>query len=430
MARPYHPAVAIAVPAPLRQPVFRSWWSALQLSNAGTWMQQVAAGWLVYDATRSAAMVGLLGLAQRGPSLFLTPLGGRLADQHDRRRLLAWTLSAQLAVAAAMTAVALAGSGGATALIVLSAAGGVAQALQYPAQLATISTLVPPALLHAAVSLNSAGFNLARVLGPAAAGALLLVPNGAAVCFALNALSFVLPVVVLRRLPVASAGARAASATVRAGALHAYRSPPLRRLITGCAVFTFCAAPLTILAPAYAAALGGGPDALGGLLAAFGIGATLGAIGVVRLSRRIGRGRVIATAMLAYAGVSAVAALAPSPLLAAFPCALAGACWLAVFTTTNASIQLITVDHLRGRMLALYLWALVGPMAVSGVVIGFVAGLIGTRAALAGLSAPLAAYAAWALATPVPGIDADGPEDEGQWSSDRASSRTASGTSR
>ncbi len=224
------------------------------------------------------------------------------------------------------------------------------------------------------MSLNSAGFNLARVLGPAAAGGLLLMPNGAAICFAANAVSFALPLLVLRRLPAASAGSRTATATVRAGIAHARSSPPLRRLIVGCAVFTFCAAPLTILAPAYAHALGGGPDALGGLLAAFGAGAMLGAVAVVRIARRLGRGRVIASAMAGYAVFGLIAALAPSPLLAALPCALAGACWLGVFTTTNASIQLITADHLRGRMLALYLWALVGPMAISGVVVGWLAG--------------------------------------------------------
>ena len=404
--------MAIAVPAPLRLPVFRAWWTALQLSNAGTWMQQVAAGWLVFESTHSAAMVGLLGLAQRGPSLLLTPIAGRLADQHDRRRLLAFTLTGQLVTAGALTVVALTGHGSAAVLIVLSGAGGIAQAMQYPAQLATVSTLVPPESLHTAVSLSSAGFNLARVVGPAAAGALLLVPDGAAVCFGLNTLSFVLPLIVLRRLPAASAGSRAATATVRGGVAHAYRSAPLRRLLTGCAIFTFCAAPLTILAPAYADALGGGPDALGGLLAAFGAGAMVSALFVVRLSRRVGRSRVISCAMLGYAVVGAIAALAPSPLLAALPCALAGACWLSVFATTNASIQLISEDHLRGRMLALYLWTLVGPMAVSGLVVGWMAGLVGTRAALAGLSAPLAAYALYALATPVAGVDADGPDAE------------------
>jgi MFS family permease len=408
----HDPAVAIAVPSPLRLPVFRAWWTALQLSNAGTWMQQVAAGWLVFQATNSAAAVGLLGLAQRGPSLFLTPLGGRLADRRDRRSVLAVTLAAQLVSAVGLTLAAAFTDADPWLLIALSAAGGIAQALQYPAQLATISTLVPASELHTAVSLNSAGFNLARVLGPAAAGVLLLLPHGAVCCFALNALSFALPLVVLRRLPAASAGARAGAATVRAGVAHALASPPLRRLIVGCAVFTFCAAPLTILAPAYAHVLGGGPDALGGLLAAFGAGALLGAAVVVPISRRIGRGRLIACAMAGYAVVGLVAALAPSPLLAALPCALAGACWLAVFTSTNASIQLITADHLRGRMLALYLWALVGPMAISGVIVGWIAGLTGTRAALAGLSLPLACYAVWSLARPVPGIDAAAPDPD------------------
>ena len=195
---------------------------------------------------------------------------------------------------------------------------------------------MPPESLHTAVSLNSAGFNLARVVGPAAAGALLLVPDGAAVCFGLEH-----PLVraAADRAPAGCrppAPARApAAATVRGGVAHAYARPALRRLLTGCAIFTFCAAPLTILVPAYADALGGGPDALGGLLGRVRAGAMVSALFVVRLSRRVGRSRVISCAMLGYAVVGAIAALAPSPLLAALPCALAGACWLAIRNRTK-----------------------------------------------------------------------------------------------
>ncbi len=397
--------MVIAVPAPLRLPAFRSWWAALQISNAGTWMQQVAAGWLVYEQTHSAAAVGVLGLAQRGPSLFLTPLGGRLADRRDRRNVLAATLAAQLAAAIGLVVVAGTGNDTAMALIALSLAGGVAQALQYPAQLATISSLVPREAVHAAVSLNSAGFNLARVIGPAIAGALLVSSSGAVACFAVNAVTFAVPLVLTRRLPSASAGTRNDGATVRAGIGYARRSAPLRRLIVGCAVFTFCAAPLTILAPAYAHALGGGPGTLGLVLAGFGLGAAIGAIAVVWLGDRFGRHRVISGGMLAFAVLGGAAALAPGPIWGAVLCACAGAAWLGVFASTNASIQLITPDAIRGRMLSLYLWALVGPMAIAGVVVGVVAGPLGIRGALAVCSFPLAVYAVYAIARPVPGID-------------------------
>jgi MFS family permease len=397
--------VVIAVPAPLRLPAFRSWWVALQLSNAGTWMQQVAAGWLVYEATHSAAAVGVLSVAQRGPSLFLTPLGGRLADRRDRRDVLAFTLTAQLAAALGLAIVAATGHDSALALIALSFAGGVAQALQYPAQLATISSLVPRQAVHAAVSLNSAGFNLARVVGPAIAGALLVSSSGAVACFALNAVSFCVPLVLTRRLPNASAGARTDGATIRDGISYAMQSPALRRLIVRCAVFAFCAAPLTTLAPAYAAALGGGPGTLGLVLAGFGLGAAIGAAGVVWAGRRFGRHRVIPVGMLAFAIAGFAAALAPDRIAGALLCAMAGVAWLGVFASTNASIQLISPDAIRGRVLSLYLWALVGPMAVAGLLVGILAGPIGVRAALASCSIPLAAYAVFAVARPVPAID-------------------------
>jgi MFS family permease len=189
------------------------------------------------------------------------------------------------------------------------------------------------------------------------------------------------------------------------GVRYAAASNALRRLIVGCAIFAFCAAPLTTLAPAYAAALGGGPGALGLVLAGFGLGAAVGAAGVVWAGRRFGRHRVIPAGMLIFAVAGVAAALAPSPAAGAVACSVAGMAWLGVFASTNASIQLITPDAIRGRVLSLYLWALVGPMAVAGLVVGFAAGAIGVRAALAVCSVPLLIYGAYAAATPVPAID-------------------------
>ena len=221
-------------------------------------MQQVAAAWLMLDATGSAAMVGVLGLAQRGPSLFLTPLAGRLADRRDRRTLLVRRHRAAVRGGVGLTAAAALGAAIPAVLIALSLVGGIGQTLAWPAQLATVSSLVPRSLLPDAVSLNSAGFNLARVVGPAVAGGFLLI-GGATACFALNALSFLPLLRVIRRLPQASAGARDAAATVRGAVRHALDSPALRRLMTGCAIFAFCAAPLSVLMPVYAHDLGRRP---------------------------------------------------------------------------------------------------------------------------------------------------------------------------
>ncbi len=396
---------SLPAPAPLRLPLFRAWWLTAQGSNAGTWMQQVAAAWLMLDATGSAAMVGVLGLAQRGPSLFLTPLAGRLADRRDRRTLLVAAIVLQLVAAVGLTLAAVAGAAVPAVLIALSLVGGVGQTLAWPAQLATVSSLVPRSILPDAVSLNSAGFNLARVVGPAIAGAFLLV-GGATACFALNALSFLPQLRVIRRLPQASAGARDGAATVRAAVRHALDSPALRRLMTGCGIFAFCAAPLSVLMPVYAHDLGGGPAALGALLGAFGLGAAAGSLGVLRLVRSVPRHRLIPSAMLAFAVLAIGIAGAPTWWAALPACAAAGACWLAVFSSTNAAIQLLSPDGVRGRVLALYLWLLVGPMALSGVAVGWLAEGIGIRLAFALAAAPLLVYGILALVRPVHAIDA------------------------
>ena len=119
--------LSLPAPAPLRLPLFRAWWLTAQGSNAGTWMQQVAAAWLMLDATGSAAMVGVLGLAQRGPALFLTPLAGRLADRRDRRTLLSVAIALQFVAAIGLTVAAVAGAAIPSVLIALSLVGGIGQ---------------------------------------------------------------------------------------------------------------------------------------------------------------------------------------------------------------------------------------------------------------------------------------------------------------
>ncbi len=396
--------LSVRVPGPLRVPMFRAWWLATQGSNAGTWMQQVAAAWLMLEATDSAAMVGLIALAQRGPGLLLTPLAGRLADRHDRRSLLRAAFVLQLAAALGLAAAAFAGAAGPEMLLSLSLVGGLGQTLAWPAQLATVSSLVPRAQLAAAVSLNSAGFNLARVVGPAAAGGLLVV-GGSTACFVINAISFAPQLHVLRRLPAASAGARNGAATIREAVGHARRSPALMRLMTGCAVFAFCAAPLTLLMPVYADELGAGADGLGILLGAFGLGAALGSVGVMEIVRRFPRHRVIPAGMIGFALLYGAVATSPTWYLALPASAVAGACWLAVFTSTNASIQLLSPDGVRGRVLALYLWLLNGPMAISGLAVGWLASGLGIRAAFFATAAPLLVYGILTLVRPVRAID-------------------------
>ncbi|MEW6582376.1 MAG: MFS transporter, partial [Actinomycetota bacterium] len=158
------------VPSVLRVRAFRQVWLAGLASNAGSWLQIVAAGWLVLRMTGSPAAVGALALVARGPSILLSGWAGALADRHDRRAVVAWTFVVQAAAAAGLAALQLAGSAGVAAIYAFTFAGGAGFALGLPAMLALIPSLVAPDRLPQAVSLNAAGIKLARAVGPPVGG--------------------------------------------------------------------------------------------------------------------------------------------------------------------------------------------------------------------------------------------------------------------
>ncbi len=189
------------VPEVLRVRAFRDVWLASMASNAGNWLQIVASGWLILEATGSPAAVGALALVTRAPAIALSALAGRLADRYDRRLVGIWTFLLQAAAAAALAVITFTAGVSVVAIYALTFLVGVGFALGLPAMLALIPSLVPRSQLSQAVSLNAAGINVARLLGPAIGG-LTLAVFGATTCFALNALSFLaLVAVLLRRCP-------------------------------------------------------------------------------------------------------------------------------------------------------------------------------------------------------------------------------------
>ena len=279
-------AGVIGVPQVLRVPEFRNVWLASMASNAGSWLQVVAAGWLILELTGSPAAVGALALVMRGPALLLSAYAGGLADRFDRRRLGAVTFLAQGAAAGVLAVLSAVGAATPAAIYLLTFVMGIGFALGLPAMLALIPALVAPERLPQAVSLNAAGINVARLAGPAIGGAV-LAGLGPGPCFALNAVSFLALVAALAALPASPRQPpRANRAGLRPALAFAMRDPAARRLLLGMALFCTLAAPAQELAPVMAEALGGGPGALGLLLGAMGGGALLGAWGLERLTAR------------------------------------------------------------------------------------------------------------------------------------------------
>jgi predicted MFS family arabinose efflux permease len=395
------------IPSVLRVPAFREVWLASLASNAGSWLQIVAAGWLVLQMTGSPAAVGALALLARAPAIVLSGHAGSLADRFDRRTVGIWTFLLQGVAGLALAVVAWAGVASVPVIYALTFAMGIGFALGLPAMLALIPSLVAPQKLSQAVSLNAAGINVARAIGPAIGG-VILATLGAGACFAVNAASFLALVAALLRLPPRPAAPNRARTPVRVAVRYAMGDPAARRLLVGMAIFTALAAPTQELAPVVAAELGAGPRGLGLLLGAMGAGALVGAWLLERLTRAgMPRHRALPGASgLVALGIGGLA-VAPGFVMAVVAMAFFGCFWIWLFAATNTAIQLTSPPPLLGRMLGLYQLAVIGPIAVGSVAVGGLAEAVGIRWALGLSAAALGVWGLWSLLNPVSEIDGD-----------------------
>jgi predicted MFS family arabinose efflux permease len=391
----------------LRVPGFRRVWLGSLASNAGSWLQVVAAGWLVLQLTGSPAAVGALALAARAPALLLSTVGGQLADRFDRRTVGIATFLLQAVASGALAALAAAGAAGTAAIFVLTFVIGVGFALGLPAMLALIPALVDSDRLSQAVSLNAAGINVARLAGPSIGGVTLALA-GAAWCFALNAVSFLALVWALAtvspRRGHAPPGRR--SPRMRDALRHAARDAAARRLLLGMAAFAALASPVQELAPVVAERLGAGAVGLGLLLGAMGGGALVGAWLLERLhGRGYPRHVALPTASLVFGLTTLVVAVSPWFPLTLAAMAAGGAVWIWMFAATNTAIQLGAPPGLLGRMLGLYQLSVIAPIALGSLAAGLVAEVAGIGLSLALCGAFLAAWGVWSLVNRVPQID-------------------------
>lgn len=388
--------------AALRNRDFRIFWGGTFASNIGTWMQNVLLGAYGYELTGSATFVGVLFFAQLGPLLFMSNVGGVLADVVDRRKLLIITQLAQLILSLVLAGLAVSDDPSLVAITACVFAIGVANALSAPAIAAILPTLVPRADLPGAVSLQSVQMNLSRVIGPAI-GALIYSRASASPVFALNAATYLFAVaaVVLARYHHYAPGEVEETGLARlfSGFRLAWRDPLIRRILTILVLFSFFSLSFVGLMPAVAAEnLGIRPRSIqyGLLYAAFGLGAATGAISVGTLLAGRSKMLIPRLGLIAFAGLLTAFALlradAPS-----YPLAFVlGFFYFLVITSLATVLQENLDDGIRGRIMALWIMGFGGVVPIGVLVGGFVANqtnvtlvlLIGAVAAL--LLAPYA----------------------------------------
>ncbi|MGH9368461.1 MAG: MFS transporter [Thermoanaerobaculia bacterium] len=380
---------------------FRLLWAGAFTSSVGTWMQEVAQNWLILTMTGSAFLLGLDAFLADAPFLLFSLFGGVLADRLDRRRILLGSQLVQMSSALLLVALILTGALSVWIILTLSFVVGLAQSFGGPAYQALVPTLVDREDLPNAVALNSIQFNLARVIGPVLAG-VAFYRLGAAACFGLNALSFLAPIAALLALKRGGGNSPTAEPmleSLKAG-LRAVRDDQSLKGLVGLAfVGSFCSLPLVTFLPIFARDVFH-RDAKGYslLLAAFGVGAIAGAIGVARLGHVRRKGAAAVAMQMIFGALMAGFALSRTPCLSYALLALAGASLMAVFALFMTLVQTSVEDRMRGRVVSIYTLAFRGAMPLGNLAAGFLASISSAPAVLVGNSVVLVGLGAFVLA--------------------------------
>jgi MFS family permease len=375
---------------------YRIFFTGQLVSLAGTWMQNVALAWLVLELSSSPMAVGALAFCRFVPFTVFGLVAGVVADRLETRRLVMGTQAAAMTVSIALALVTLTGTATLAIVYVLAALGGTALAFDAPGRQSLTFQLVGRRELPNAVALNAGLFNGSRIIGPAIAGAI-IAAAGTGVCFVLNAVSFlaVLGALASLRPDELHAVERDPSAAVVDGVRKAFafarRTPQLRSVLAVVTVVSTVGFNFHVLVPLLAAdTLHVGPEGFGLLSASFGVGALVGALATATF--RGASWRLFAAGAAGF-GVLALA-LAPveNAFVAGFLLIGIGICFTLFTANANALVQLGAPDHLRGRLIGLYLFAFVGLAPVGGLLAGWLAELGGTQLAftVAGLTSLLA----------------------------------------
>lgn len=389
---------------------YRLFFAGQGVSLVGTWMTRIATGWLVYRLAGDHAplLLGLVGFAGQIPTFFLAPLAGVLVDRWDRHRTLLITQVASLIQSALLAVIAFRGETGPSVLVqilTLSLAQGIINAFDMPARQVLLVQIVERREdLPNAIALNSFLVNGGRLIGPALAG-VLIAAVGEAWCFTVDAVSYLAVIAALLLMHLQPAERTAQAAPFRRnlveGFRYAFGFAPIRTLLLLLALVGLLGMPYTVLLPLFAAdVLGGGPNVLGLLTAASGVGAVVGALYLAARRSVLGLGRVIVLGSLTFGLGLTGFALSRVLWLSLLMMLVSGAGLMVHLAATNTILQTISDEGKRGRVMSFYSMAFLGIAPFGSLFAGLLAGWVGPQATVlaSGLGCLVgAALFAWRL---------------------------------
>jgi MFS family permease len=367
--------------AALKYPNYRLWFVGQLISMFGTWMQMTAQGYLIFELTRSPVFLGYVGFAAGIPSGLLMLFGGVIADRVNRRTLLIVAQTFMMILALVLAALTFTGTVRPWHILVLAALLGTANAFDAPARQAFILEMVERDVLTNAIALNGAMFNLAAAIGPAVGG-MIYAWAGPGWCFAINGFSFVAVIValLLMRLKPREKPPRQGSALaeVKEGLRYAMGHPQIRALMIMVGLTSLFGAAYATLTPAWAVKiLHGDARTNGWMQSARGVGAVCGTLVIASLGASRLKGKMLMAGTFAFPVILTVFAFIRVVPLALVALAGVGVAFISVWNLSNAFIQTLTPDELRGRVMSVFLLTFFGVMPIGALMAGALAQRIG-----------------------------------------------------
>jgi len=368
---------------------YRLFFAGQSISLIGTWMQQVALSWYVYRLTGSSLLLGTIAFLSQIPSIAVSPFAGVIADRINRRHLLYATQLASMVQALILAVLVISGHGSVEAFLILSFIMGVINSVDAPVRQSFVVQLVDNKKnLSNAIALNSAMFNLARMIGPSVGG-FMIIFAGEGGCFLINGLSYIAVLIALycmtmpRHQKAERVGEPGFLHDFKMGLAYAYKTVPIRYLLILLAVTSFMGISYMTLMPVYVKKILNGDAHIYGILTGCGgAGALAGALYLA--SRKDVRGllRITAVTSIMMSIILSAFTFIQSLLVAAIAISCIGFCMILMMGACNTIIQTVVNEEMRGRVMSLYTIAFMGFTPFGSLLMGWISDYAGPQNAV------------------------------------------------
>lgn len=365
---------------------FRIYWFGMLVSVVGTWIQITAQGWLVYDLSKSAFLLGLVGFISYIPIFIFSLFGGAIADRVEKKNLLLVTQIVFLLLAFFLAVMTQLGIIKVWHIMIIALLNGLVMSFDMPTRQAIVLDLVGKEHLLNAVALNSAAFNMARIVGPALAG-ILIASVGTAGCFYINSVTFLAVIIALLVIRLSSQNGQKIKThifeDIKSGLKYMFKNKIVRTLIIMVGIPSLFGISYIILMPIFAQEVfARGAKGLGWLMSANGVGALIGALMLARLGDYQHKGRILIVAPIVFSLGLICFAGSTHFWLSIFFLLFVGWGGLTSMATINTILQLTVPNELRGRVMSMFMLTFAGLMPLGNLFAGTLSQYFGVQTVL------------------------------------------------